>query len=1056
MVFAHNRTNGRTGANTDDPGSAFNLVAEPLADRDPATRFSSTVHGDPITPIPRAYVGDPIVFRHLAIVERVGGFRVTGHRFGLERFAEEAQSGDTSVIGISERLDLLTTAGGPQRKDGDYLYYSTLGKELNAGAWGLVRVHDRRQNDLERLPGHGFGQGSGPVCPGQGNVRDYDVAITDAYIVTSDQPVRVVEGVAYMLRQGNTLLAPNRDGSLEPAQEVNDLPVVREPLVLRVNEGECLEVNLRNLTDSPASFTVGELEFDPDEAYGPAIGQNQDSTVAPGNVGRYRFRADKEEIGTTFAFNLADQRTLPKGAFAAVVVEPRNAKYLSPYTGKEVLTGVAADIVTNKGASREFVSLLNDQDKVFGQSRMPYPSEIRGFASMNYSAKSWADRGGDTAPSLVFDSETQGDPRHVFEAHQGDPVTFRVAAPWSEQLHVWNLEGHRWLWEPNFPMSEQVFSHLMTSGYSFDAPLVGGAGGSERGSGDYLVRDSSLAFLQHGLWNILSVVDKGADNVRDLDFNHHHHHHSFWKRLLHWLWPFGHHRNVGDASLRGEERATEAEIQAAVDALEDFDPVTIHLRGATVRSWVPGEPFRAGDHRGIINLPLQKALGPNDERIWFVLTDASDREFAEMAGVVWARTLNELDRDAVQLEGNSFDPDSNEPWRFGSLPATVATFGPNFPADPNDINPPGNSNGGGNAYSPFKLIMWEGREVIINAPFYKWGDGPGQQLIVDQGGCDPLIRSNVSSRFRFWGGPPGCSDDPADRNLPGELHQGGQSLGIFFTPDEATCAMQADTTECARADHKLHMGIHRRDLFPYYMSFETSKPPQAQFHGELRVPKLMEVGTNQNDNGPDMGIPPDEPFNTFAGGTKAVAHIMQFHNGVFGRAGGQNLFQPGLVSYWGPPANDYSPMWSIQNAFFDCDLDGILFRDEANVGRGAVLCADLTVPNFCDDPDQDGVRDPDPNFDPHQMDDKAVECGDVARQITGNPDGFIYIDELQILKNKGFVAETMTPSGWPGTGREDGGGPQSSANARLFALNCPSPVHVEFMENVPEGFPLDE
>jgi hypothetical protein len=413
--------------------------------------------------------------------------------------------------------------------------------------------------------------------------------------------------------------------------------------------------------------------------------------------------------------------------------------------------------------------------------------------------------------------------------------------------------------------------------------------------------------------------------------------------------------------------------------------------------------------------------------------------------------LNELDPDAIELDGTSFDPDANPRWTFGRMPASVATFGPNFPDDPNDINPPGNSGD----YSPFKKITWEGRDVIINAPFYKWGDDPGQQLIVDQGGCDPLIRSNVSSRFRFWGGPPGCSDDPADRNLPGELHQGGQSLGIFFTPDEATCALEADTTECARADHKLHMGVHRRDLFPYYMSFEASKPPQAQFHGELRVPKLMEVGTNQNDNGPNTGLPPDEPFNTFAGGTKAVAHILQFHNGVFGRVGGQNLFQPGLVSYWGPRASDYSPLWSIQNAFFDCDLDGVLFRDEANLGRGAVLCEDLNVPNFCDrGNDPNGPRVPDPDFDPHQMDDKAVECGDVARQLTGNPDGFVYIDELQILKDKGFLAETMTPSGWPGTGTdEDVGG---SVNPRAFILNCPSPVHVEFIENIPEGFPLDE
>jgi hypothetical protein len=1059
MVFAHNRTNGMTGTIVDDPGSSFNLTAQPLAGRDPATRFSSAVHGDPFTPIPRAYVGDPIVFRHLAIVERVGGFRVTGHRFGLERFAEEAQSGDTSVIGISERLDLLTRAGGPQRKAGDYLYYSTLGKEFNAGAWGLVRVFDARQNELQRLPGHAFGTLQDrlfPVCPSIAPKRRYDVALTDAYIVTSDRPVRVVEGVAYMLRSGNELLAPNRDGSLEPAQRVFDLPVVREPLVLRVNEGECLEVSLKNFHASPASFTVGELRFDPDKGYGPPIGRNQDSTVAAGQTRKYQFFADKEEIGTTFAFNLANQSTLPKGAFAAVVVEPWGAKYLSPYTGDRILTGVAADIVTPRGSSREFVSVINDQDKIFGQSRMPYPAQIRGFASMNYSAKPWADRDGAANPSLVFDSETQGDPRHVFEAQVGDPVTFRVAAPWSEQLHAWNLEGHRWLWEPNFDHSEQVFSHLMTSGYSFDAPVVGGAGGRERGTGDYLVRDSSLAFLEHGLWNILSVVDPDAPNVRDLEMNSNHG--SFWEQLWEWWWPFSQSSSTGDASLRGEPRATEAEIQAAVEALEDFQNVTVHLRGATVRGVVPGEPFRPGDHRGIINLPLRKALaGANNQRVWFVLTDASDQEFAEMTGVVWARTLNELDRAAVELTGNTFDPSSNEPWRFGSVPGLVNRFGPNFPADPTNILLVTNTNGGGNPYSPFKLIMWEGREVIINAPFYKWGDAAGQQLIVDEGGCDPRIRSNVSSRFFFGGGPPGCSDDPSDRNLPGEIHLGGQSLGIFFTPDEATCALEADTTQCARADHKLHMGVHRRDLFPYYMSFETSKPPQAHFHGELRVPKLMEVGTNQNDNGPDSGVPPTELFNTFAGGSKAVAHIMQFHNGVFGRAGGQHLFQPGLVSYWGPPANDYSPVWSISNMFFDCDLDGLLFRDEANVGRGAQLCADLTVPNFCDrGNDPNGPRIPDPNFDPHQMDDKAVECGDVARQITGNPDGFVYIDELGILKSKGLVEETATPSGWPGTGQEgDDGGPDASANPRSFILNCPSPVHVEFIENVPAGFPLD-
>jgi hypothetical protein len=48
--------------------SAFNLRAEPWADRladnpDPSLLFSSRTHGDPNTPLPRAYQGDPLAIR---------------------------------------------------------------------------------------------------------------------------------------------------------------------------------------------------------------------------------------------------------------------------------------------------------------------------------------------------------------------------------------------------------------------------------------------------------------------------------------------------------------------------------------------------------------------------------------------------------------------------------------------------------------------------------------------------------------------------------------------------------------------------------------------------------------------------------------------------------------------------------------------------------------------------------------------------------------------------------------------------------------------------------
>ena len=106
VAVTHNRTGGDFGADLVDSGGSINLAADPLAERggNPAHLFSSIAHGDPITPLPRAYVGDPFVIRHLGVVERVGGLRVTGHRFKLERW------GAGGAISTPARLAFLNAS----------------------------------------------------------------------------------------------------------------------------------------------------------------------------------------------------------------------------------------------------------------------------------------------------------------------------------------------------------------------------------------------------------------------------------------------------------------------------------------------------------------------------------------------------------------------------------------------------------------------------------------------------------------------------------------------------------------------------------------------------------------------------------------------------------------------------------------------------------------------------------------------------------------------------------------------------------------------------------
>ncbi|MGA9278393.1 MAG: hypothetical protein WBV89_15640, partial [Ilumatobacter sp.] len=129
----------------DTPDIALmNMRTAPLVLRDPVFPFSSVTNGDPDTAILRAYVGDPVVIRGLGVMDREGTLRVSGHRFRQERYLEGSALVDTVNIGISEREDLVLEggAGGTAGLPGDFLFYNSVARDLEGGAWGILRVHD--------------------------------------------------------------------------------------------------------------------------------------------------------------------------------------------------------------------------------------------------------------------------------------------------------------------------------------------------------------------------------------------------------------------------------------------------------------------------------------------------------------------------------------------------------------------------------------------------------------------------------------------------------------------------------------------------------------------------------------------------------------------------------------------------------------------------------------------------------------------------------------------------------------------------------------------------
>lgn len=389
-----------------DGASATNAdtVAATVTSVDPYV-FSSVKYGEPRTPLFRAYVGDDVVIRSIGVNERAEALRFQGHRFRTERFNANGQLMDSGTIGISERFDYVLDggAGGTRGMPGDYLYYSTRHFALESGAWGIFRVHDKRESDLNPLPdnyvssGNGFPllepatgntqQNPGPnppnattsnvtgsvnPCPWYAPLRSYDVTVFNMPLPT--QPFPDNEGIVYALS--------NNYSDIKSGNK----PV--EPLVLRANEDDCVKIVLRNKIESSAlyggdraGFSSSMMALNPQLDGGSAIGLNPDSTVARNKSRTYLFYADKE-VGTTIFQNMGSPASMRHGAYGLLIVEPKGSYWLDSFTGQQLgsfRTAVQAAIYPPYDPPfREFALTLHTTDQHYSRSIIPYMDVVAG------------------------------------------------------------------------------------------------------------------------------------------------------------------------------------------------------------------------------------------------------------------------------------------------------------------------------------------------------------------------------------------------------------------------------------------------------------------------------------------------------------------------------------------------------------------------------------------------------------------------------------------------------------------------------------------------------
>lgn len=528
---------------THTTGSGLNFRAAPFAQRlsnnpDTSKLFSSAIHGDPGTPLLRAYVGDTVVFRLLhQLMNESHVWTISGHTFLTERYAGDANRKNSIHVGIAERYDLVTKAGGFQGMPGDYIHFNGRSSHFAEGGWGIVRVLDKAVPDLKPLPS-GTKSADIPmvpksVCPADAPVKTFNVVSMDRPLKLNPNAPEAIE--VDFERKIEMTVPEGKIFALEEDVTRVAASVMPNPLTLRANLGDCIKINLKNkMNGSRASFFAPGLAFDPKDSLGLNVGNNPgDQTIAPGESRTYTYYAHPENKETTsLVWDGGNIVTNPRnGLFGAVVVGPKGSQYRDPVTGEDVSSKNAwrADVIVDRSLPenagkvnyRDVALFFQDEDNIIGTSFMPYVQNVAGLTAVNYRAEPYKFRE-EQGCSLgkMFQPCTVDKPLDpvtpLIEAHAGDAVRIHVIGANNEQNGMFAVEGHEWPIEPYMAGADMISVVEYSGSEVLDVFLRQGAGGPFRLAGDYLWSNQRLPYTQSGQWGYFRVLPTGDQRILPL------------------------------------------------------------------------------------------------------------------------------------------------------------------------------------------------------------------------------------------------------------------------------------------------------------------------------------------------------------------------------------------------------------------------------------------------------------------------------------------------------------------------------------------------------------
>jgi len=562
----------------DDPGvMGINYRCEPLQfrlkepDCDPAYVFSSWVHGDPCTPLLETYNGDPVRVRLIqGAHEESHSFNLHRQRWHRERPDLESELDQQQHIAIAETFTFEFNMEG--KGDFDMLYHFGSIDDIWLGNWGIFRTYEKRVPQLMPLndrneppmrdtplprrtgkkpPMARVKHYSYPKCA---KVRKYDVYALNARIEYNKNGDYDPYGIVYALREDvDDILCGNKNP---------------EPLIIRANVGEYVEITLTNLlrnsdhhegrhgypevpvdsffpTSDRISLHAQLVIYDVRNSDGATVGFNKDQTIGPGESITYSWYIDRD-FGAANVVDMADVRNhRHHGAFGMLIAEPRGSKFLDSKSRNETLTGEQV-IISNPllPETREFALIMHDGVRLLDKNGKliidPEPLlfkdieieledeepdfEDQGSRGFNYRYEPFRNRVKKFKDiHKVFSSKAFGDPSTpVLLAYPGDPITIRLTQPADKpRAHTFVIHGHKFLrGEDDLNSSIISAAPQRTVGSNDNFYLFYGAGGLFNKPGDYLYRSGNIRWdIEVGMWGIFRVLKRKSKSLAPLDYH---------------------------------------------------------------------------------------------------------------------------------------------------------------------------------------------------------------------------------------------------------------------------------------------------------------------------------------------------------------------------------------------------------------------------------------------------------------------------------------------------------------------------------------------------------